>query len=32
MKPGRQPWQYGRRLRGGGTATLAPRADMSAVW
>ncbi|HKA94555.1 MAG TPA: hypothetical protein VKE97_12185 [Acidimicrobiia bacterium] len=26
MKPGRQPWQYGRRLRGGGTATLAPRA------
>ena len=26
MKQGRQPWQYGRRLRGGGTATLAPRA------
>src|SRR6266511_2784736 len=26
MKPGRQPWQYGRHLRGGGTATLAPRA------
>ena len=25
MKQGRQPWQYGRRLRGAGTATLAPR-------
>jgi voltage-gated potassium channel Kch len=26
MKQGRQPWQYGKRLRGAGTATLAPRA------
>jgi hypothetical protein len=27
MKQGRQPWRYGRRVHGAGTATLAPRAQ-----